>query len=144
VSAGCQALAQEMAVRGFSDCAYARVHRLAHDTYCVQHPDSFCISAKSLAAHRTGLCWALEYGGHPTGYRALQCWLDGTWPIQKPGIPTFRGAFTIADVYGAVDAYNYAGAVEQWAFATWEVYMALHPLARRWVEVALVAEYAAM
>jgi hypothetical protein len=136
-TAGCQALAQDMAVRGFSDPAYAGVYRLAHDTYCLQHPDSFCISTKSLAAHLTGLCWALEYGGHPMGYRALQRWLDGTPPSEKPEIPAFRGALTIAEVYVAADAEAHADAVERWARSTWEAYAALHPLARRWIEEAL-------
>ena len=126
-----------LAVRGFSDPAHARVHRLAVDTYRFQHPDGYCISAKSLAAHLTGLCWALEYGAHPTGYRALNRWLDGTPPVQKRESPTFRGALTIADVYGITDADAHARAVEHWARSTWEAYAALHPLAHRWMEEAL-------
>jgi hypothetical protein len=71
-------------------------------------------------------------------------WLDGTAPIQKPEITAFRSAFTIADVYRATDADTHARAVERWARSTWEAYVALHPLARRWVEEALVGPYPAM
>jgi hypothetical protein len=49
--------------RDFTDAAYFRVHRMIVDTYCLQHPDRYCVSAKSLAAHLTGLCWLIEHGG---------------------------------------------------------------------------------
>ncbi len=52
----CQALFDGMTLRAMSDMRYARVHRLAVDAYAMQHPDRYGRSAKSFAAHLTGLC----------------------------------------------------------------------------------------
>ena len=53
----------KLLARDFSDVTYFRVHRLLVDTYCVQHPERYCVSFKSLAAHLVGLCWSLEHSG---------------------------------------------------------------------------------
>ena len=111
--------------------------RLAWDTYCVQHPDRYCISAKSLIAHLSGLCWAIEYGGHITGYQALSRVLNGTLTVPKPQIPLFHGTVTIADVPGREDANAHAEAIERWGANVWEAYRMLHSFARRWIETAL-------
>jgi len=113
------------------------LHRMVVDTYALQHPDQYCLSAKSLAAHLTGLCWALEYGGHLAGLRALQRWLNGVPPLAKPVLPAARGALTVADVCSASHTDAYADAVARWARSTWQAYAALHLLARRWIAEAL-------
>jgi hypothetical protein len=113
------------------------VHRLMVDTYCLQHPDAYCVSAKSLAAHLTGVCWALERGGHPSGLRALQQWLDGRVSLVRPDVPSFRGALTVGDVARAADAEAYVSALGRWARSTWGAYRALHPVAREWIERAV-------
>ena len=136
-TAGCQALADERLVREFADLGRARFHRLATDCYCLQHPDRYCRSAKSLAAHLAGLCWALEYGGHPSGYTALNRFLDGTPALTKPEIPAARGTVTLADVVGAADAEAYARAVDAWARSIWAAYGPLRPVARTWIQTAL-------
>jgi len=106
--------------------------RLTIDIYCLQHPDDYCVSAKSLAAHLTGLCWALEHGGDEWGLRALQRWLN-TARLDKPPIPEHRGELTIADVSSASD---YLGAQNRWARSTWAAYADLHDLARGWILTA--------
>lgn len=141
--AGCQRLFDEVRARELSDAAYARVQNLTVDTYCLQHPDRYCRSAKSLAAHLTGLCFGLEYAtahGDIRGSefsRILSRWLNGTPPLQKPEVPDFRGALTVATVHAAESAESHQAAVERWACSTWDAWSALHPLARRWVEEAL-------
>jgi hypothetical protein len=62
-TAACQAIFDELLARDFSDIAYFQVHRMMVDTYCLQHPDRYCVSAKSLAAHLTGLCRLIEHDG---------------------------------------------------------------------------------
>ena len=109
------------------------VRRLAVDCYCLQHPDRYCVSAKSLAAHLTGVCWALEFGGGEAGLQALQAWLNGIVPLTKPSIPEARGAITALDVAGATSPRE---AVESWARSIWEAYSHLHPVAREWVTQA--------
>lgn len=135
-TAGCQLLFDELRGRQLTTSTY-QIQRLTVDTYCMQHPDRYCVSAKSLAAHLTGLCWALEYSGHPSGLKALQRWLDGSARLEKPELPPFRGALTIADVIGAPDPEERAAAIGRWAHSTWNAYAPLHPLARHWVEEAL-------
>jgi hypothetical protein len=137
-TAGCQSIFDELLARDFSDATYFRVHRLLVDTYSLQHPDRYCASAKSLAAHLTGLCALLERGGDKAlGVEALRTWLDGKPRIQRPEAPRFRGRLTVADVRPARDPEAYAAAVERWAQCTWKAYSSLHRLARGWVAEAL-------
>ena len=109
------------------------VRRLAVDCYCLQHPDRYCVSAKSLAAHLTGLAWALEFGGGGEGLAGLQRWLSGKVPLVKPELPERFGGVTVAD---AAEAEDPPAAVDAWARSTWAAYAELHPIARRWVETA--------
>ncbi len=131
----------ELLARDFSDVMYFPVHRMMVDTYCLQHPDRYCVSAKSLAAHLTGLCWVLEHdGSRSMGSEALRRWLNGNPVIDKPEIPAFHGKLTIGDVRKAPDPEAYAQAVERWARSTWQAYSALHSLARQWIQRAIGAE----
>ena len=103
-TAGCQRIADELWAREFGDVTYFRVHRLTVDTYCLQHPDRYCASPKSLAAHLTGLCWLLERdGSRATGSQALRRWLNGAVRLEKPPLPASRGRLTVADVLDAAD-----------------------------------------
>src|SRR5262245_48528058 len=136
-TAGCRAEFHELGARAFGDLALARRHRMIVDTYCLQHPDDFCASAKSLAAHLCGLCCAFEHGGHPSALSALRRWLDGPRPLTKPELPPTRGAVTLADVLAAPDPDARDRAVERWARSAWDAYADLHPVARRWLQDAL-------
>jgi len=128
----------ELLARDFSSVVYFRVHRMMVDTYCLQHPARYCVSAKSFAAHLTGLCWLIEHGGsRAVGSESLRRWLNGIPRIEKPEIPSFRGSHTLADVREAPDPEAHARAVERWARSTWEAYSALHSLARHWIQQAL-------
>ena len=110
--------------------------RLTVDVYCLQHPDRYCVSAKSLAAHLTGAGWAVERGGGEWGLRALQRWLDTNPALHKPALPDRRGELTIADLAGAAD---YLAAQGQWARSTWAAYRDLHEVARTWIDAAVVS-----
>lgn len=137
-TAGCQARVEELWARDFGDVRYFRVHRMAVDAYALQHAERYCASAKSLAAHLGGLCCAFEHGDDASALPALQRWLNGTVPLEKPEpLPSFRGALTIGDLEGAEAPAAYAQAVERWARATWGAYEALQPLARMWIGQAL-------
>ncbi len=136
-TSGCRAMFDELAVRQWDKPLAYRIRRMMVDTYSLQHPDSFCASAKSLTAHLTGLCAALEYPSHPTILRVLQRRLDRGPALVKPALPAPRGALTVAEAYGAPNAEGVIAAADRWARATWEAYAPLHPLARRWVSEAL-------
>ena len=139
-TASCQALFDEFRAREMAELAptYAST-RLTVDVYCLQHPDRYCVSAKSLAAHLTGAGWALERGGSEWGLRALQQWLDRGARLEKPALPEHRGELTIADVSGAADPEAYLAALDRWAHSTWAAYAELHDVARRWIDEAVKA-----
>ena len=63
-TAGCQSMMDELLALHFNDTTYFAAHRLFVDTYCLQHPDEYCRSFKSLAAHLMHLCWSLEHRGN--------------------------------------------------------------------------------
>jgi len=134
---GCLQVYWERMGRPFSGGEHDRHTCLAWDTYCVQHPDHYCVSTKSLIAHLGGLCWAMEYSGHRSGYQALTRVLNRTRAIPKPEIPSFRGTLTIADVPQVADTDAAARAIERWALDVWAAYRTLHPVARQWIATAL-------
>lgn len=137
--AACQALADQLWARDLSDALYFRSHRLMVDAYAVQHPDRYCDSAKSLAAHLGGLCCAFERRTDPSALDALQRWLSKNPTLMKPQLPEKRGVRTIAEVRGDLDPVAHARAVERWARSTWDAHEALHDMARGWVEEAMAA-----
>ncbi len=140
-TAGCQAIMYELLARDFSDFAYFPYNRMFVDIYCLQHPDRYCKSAKSLASHLTGLCWFLDNGGsRAVGSESLRRWLNGPGRIEKPEIPSFRGELTIADVRDAPDPKAYGQAAELWAQSTWKAYSTLESLARQWIQEALAGQ----
>jgi hypothetical protein len=132
---GCQRLFDQVSLRltTSGNLAYT-VRRLAVDCYCLQHPDTYCVSAKSLAAHLTGLCWAMEFDGREPGLKAVQAWLNGRVPLVKPEIPASHGLLTVHDVF--TDRGPLGPAVDRWGRSTWSAYTDLHSTARRWVAVA--------
>jgi len=133
----CQAIFEEILGRSFSDGLYFSVHRMVVDTYSLQHPDRYCKSAKSLAAHLCGLCQIIEEGAdRAVGDEILRRWLDGRVSLSKPEIPEFRGELTIRDVREAPDPAAYVEVVECWAESTWQAYSPLHDLAHEWLRRA--------
>lgn len=135
---GCQAMFDAFRAREMSELApsYAST-RLTVDVYCLQHPDRYCVSAKSLAAHLTGVAWVVERGGGEWGLRKLQRWLDASPKLEKPVLPAGHGALTIAHVASAADADAYIAALHGWARSTWAAYSELHDLAGRWMDTAV-------
>jgi hypothetical protein len=136
----CHSYFQELSGRSFNDMRYGGVHRMVVDVYALQHPERYCITAKSLAAHLCGLCELLERGGSPTlPNKALRAWLDGGGPVGlvKPELPKDRGAMTIGDVRSIQDPQAYRAAVRDWADSVWAAYRPLHGTARQWFDQAL-------
>jgi len=136
-TAGCLALYQDTLVLPGTLPAYTGIGRLAFDTYCVQHPDRYCISAKSLVAHLGGLCYGLEYRRDRGGYELLRHALDGPFPVPKPPLPAMRGALTIADIAATPAGEAQRGAIQDWAQQAWDAYADFHAWARAHVHAAL-------
>ncbi len=136
---GCQAMFDELTAQAYADFAYASVRDLAFDTYCMQHLDAYCRSAKSYAAHLTRLCCGLEYGGDPRIYEALQHWLNGAAKVEKPQVLSQLGSMTVMDVRHTRNAEEHIRLVHAWAANVWEAYRSQHDLACNWINAALAA-----
>lgn len=135
--AECRARFDACIARDFSDSRFFAVHRMLVDAYCLQHPDDFCRSAKSLAAHLAGLCWILEEGaGAAHGPKRLRDWLDGPVKLDKPPLPVSRGEVVLADLPTEAPPEQWSAAVRRWADAVWNAYAPLHAVARTWVAAA--------
>lgn len=137
---GCRGEFDALLARDFSDPRFFASHRLFVDIYSLQHPDEFCRSAKSLAAHLCGLGLILEHGASAaTGAAALRAWLDGPCALDKPAVPADRGAITLGDLAGIDDPAAWRSALDRWAASTWEAWRGLHAVARTWIADALAA-----
>lgn len=135
---GCQRLFESIGLREYEDMRFARHHRVVVDVYAMQHPDRYGRSAKSFAAHLTGLCAWLENepGAHEIN-AAVQRWLSGPSPIEKPSPPPSYGAVTVRELVDADDPVRYAEVLRRWARATWDAYAPLHGTARSWIATAV-------
>jgi hypothetical protein len=85
---GCQRLFESIGLREYEDMRFARYHRIVVDVYAMQHPDQYGRSAKSFAAHITGLCAWIEHEAEAQSVNAaVQRWLSGPSPIARPELP---------------------------------------------------------
>jgi len=135
--AGCQALWDATMARATSDLRYRAVYRLAFDTYCMQHVDTYGVSAKSYAAHLMGLCCGVEHQGRPAVYDVIHRSLNGRSTLERPVAPAQRGTITLVAIASAVDPDEHARQVRAWALDVWAAYAAQHPLARTLLDAAL-------
>ena len=139
-TAGCRADFDALIGRDFGDARFFASHRLFVDVYALQHPDEFCRSAKSLAAHLCGLRLILEEGASAAiGPARLRGRFNGLDQLDKPPIPSERGDVTLADLAGIDDPAAWREALLRWGRATWHAYRDLHELARRWCAEALAS-----
>jgi hypothetical protein len=107
------------------------------DAYCLRHPDRYCVSAISLAAHLSGLCVAVEHPGREQPLNdAVQRWLSGRPRLEKPPLPDRRGSMRIADVRRAAVPDDHEAVAQRWAFGVWAAYRDLQPIARVWIDAA--------
>jgi len=136
---GCEALFNELGARDFSDPRYGATHELLVDAYCLQHPERYCSSAKSYAAHLTRMCCGVERGGKREIYAAIPRWLSGPAKIERPQTLAERGSMTIANLRGAQTPEEHAKLVREWAANVWQAYAPQHEIARRWLSEALGA-----
>ena len=128
-----------LGLRGMESPEATALFRLFVDTFAMQHPQRSCKSAKSYAAHFTGLCCGVEYNGAQSLYAALQRWLNGPAEaigITRPTEPDDRGALTIRYVYDAQTEAEFAARVHEWAREVWEAYSSQHEIARNWIRKA--------
>ena len=128
-----------LGMEGVDSPQAAALARLLVDTFGMQHPQRSNKSAKSYAAHLTGLCCGVEYNGAQSVYAALQRWLSRRVEdigITRPTEPEFRGALTIRYVYDAHTPEEFAVRLFQWAEEVWLAYSSQQEIARDWIRRA--------
>ena len=123
-----------MGLERFDDSELASDWRLIVDCYSLQH-DTYILSGRSLAAHLTGVCIALEHGGDPSLLRATQQWLSRTRDLAKPAVPMDRGGITVDDVIRAAPEERHE-VVVQWAASGWQAWSEHQSLGRGWIAAA--------
>ena len=135
---GCQRLFESIGLREYEDMRFARYHRIVVDVYAMQHPDRYGRSAKSFAAHLTGLCtWLENEAGAQSVNASVQRWLSGPSPVARPPLPPSYGALTIRELVEAEDLVRYGEVLSRWARATWDAYASLHATAHAWIATSL-------
>jgi hypothetical protein len=136
--AGCQRLFDEILAREFGDYRYAREHRLMVDSYSLQHPSQYMRTAKSYAAHLTGMYAALESEATAETNRLVQKWLNGSSTLQRPDHPhpQQRGVLTVLYVYEARESGEHVRRVREWALSVWEAWYDYHHIAANWIDHA--------
>jgi hypothetical protein len=139
-SEGCQRLFESIGLREYEDMRFARYHRVAVDVYAMQHPDRYGRSAKSFAAHLTGLgAWLDDESRAPSVNASVQRWLNGPSPIERPELPSSYGAVTIRELVDETDPARYGDTLRRWARSTWHAYAPLHGIAQSWIALALAS-----
>lgn len=118
----------------------AKGNKLRVDTYCMQHPDPYMISAKSFAAHFLGLCITLVHNNDPFLLKSIREWNFGTGLIEKPELPEFVGELTISHIVNAQHRVSYERLLHEWAEKTWQAYASYHDLAEKWLRMAVGAQ----
>jgi len=132
----CRAVFHEFGLRAIDRTIDRASHWMLVDAYALQHPEPYCHSAKSLAAHLTGLCCALEHDRDQKLRATLQRWLNGTPALEKPEVPVARGRLTIADVHRVADSPDEKRVLQEWARSVWDAWSDHHETARRWIRTA--------
>ncbi len=99
---GCQELFDEIGFMMGGDLRIAAVHRLALDSYCMQHVESYCASAKSYAAHLVGLSWGIAHVDDPAPVAPVLRVLNRSAPLIKPPVLTDRGSTHFSRRHGGL------------------------------------------
>ncbi|MDB4916034.1 MAG: hypothetical protein JWM95_3678 [Gemmatimonadetes bacterium] len=133
---GCEETFHLISGAAQADARHAHRHRMVVDAYCLQHPDPYCLSAKSYAAHLVGLCWGVEHAATMSGYGAIQRWLNGQRKLKKPPLPPTTGSVTLAEVMFD-SSQRRDDAVARWAKSVWQAHESQHAIARDWLTIAL-------
>ena len=121
-----------------SDLRIAAVHRLALDTYCMQHVESYCASAKSYAAHLIGLSWGIAHVDDPAPAAPVLRVLEQGAQLTKPPVLMDRGSVTLPDLMAV---YHVSGDVDDlviriraWANDVWDAYASQHNIVNEWLD----------
>jgi len=136
----CLKLFEEVLAKEFSDHRYMKEHRLTVDTYALQHPDKYMKSAKSFAAHLTGIYAAIFSEDKSTIDRDVQRWLSNPVQISRPEAPApkQRGSLTIGHLHASDGPDQHLIRVREWAESTWMAWQEFETVAKDWIAEARI------
>jgi Family of unknown function (DUF5946) len=134
-SPGCWHVYGKVLSREYSDPVFGVLHRLAVDSYAVQHPGRPGPQAiQSVCVHLISLCLVLERGlavgyatrvmGEATRTKERFLWLTP---------PKSLGAVTVSDVADVATPLEHEKRVRAWAEAAWSAWADHHATVRAWV-----------
>jgi len=135
-SPGCWAAVGQVLEKEYSDCTYAKNHKLSVDAYALQHPGNpSSQTISSAAVHLARLCQIIEHGMTTqdatefmqrfTRHKANFIWL-------KP--PEDFGNITVVDMLVAKNGDEHTEQVAQWANETWLAWSAHHDQINSWTK----------
>jgi hypothetical protein len=135
---GCQALFDEITYMMGSNLRIAAIHRLSLDTYCMQHVESYCASARSYAAHLVGLWWGINHPDDSAPVVPVLRSLNLNDKLIKPPVLRNRGSISLPDVmtgaHPASDIDEFVRHVHAWANNVWQAYDSQHEMIRMWIK----------
>jgi hypothetical protein len=137
--ADCQETFDALSAQSYTSGVRGAVHNLLVDTYAMQHPEEYGVSAKSYIRHLFALGCLLEHPGDDRLYWATPASGKAVPAPPKPPLLTARGTHTVAHAAAAADDAAYARAVHEWAADVWRAYAPQHDLARQYLAAVRAA-----
>ncbi len=132
----CQATYYQIAL-GNNLALTSGLGRAIFDAYCLQHPEIYCKSAKSYAAHLAFLyCWITHPDRHDV-LEAVHRGLNGPFTSEKAFVPQVgkRGALTILYLQKAQSLEEVTARASEWINTIWDAYSELHGQAKTYWQV---------
>ena len=135
---GCQALFDEITFAMVTEPRIAAIHRLAVDTYAMQHIESYCESAKSYAAHLIGLSWGIHYIDGPAPVAPVLGDLSRNLKLTRPPVLKERGSITLPEImmhyHESSDVDELVSRIREWSKDVWNAYSSQHNYVQKWLE----------
>ena len=131
---GCQNTFHELSAQSYTSAARGAMHNMLVDTYAMQHPEEYGVSAKSYIRHLYALGCLLQHPGDVRLYWATP--ISGI-PVPVPAKPPLldaRGTLTIEHAVAAPDDAAYEQAIREWAANVWQAYAPQHQIARDYMD----------
>jgi hypothetical protein len=115
------------------------MHNMLVDTYAMQHPEEYGLSAKSYIRHLFALACLIEHPGDQRLYWATPARGAAVPAPPKPALLRDRGALTVEYVLAAADDDAYQRAIQEWAASVWAAYAPQHDLAHTYMAAVRTA-----
>jgi len=137
-SPGCWQVYGEVLAREYARSALRPAHRLAVDSYAVQHPGRRSDQATlSVCVHLLRLCLVVERGADvDDAARAARAALRRKERFVWLTPPRSLGRVTVADVAAASTRFEHQRRVLAWADSAWSAWTEHHAVVRGWLSGA--------